>query len=361
MVETNTSFKLTLGAELEWSDVDRTIDIPKELGSWEGPKVAGKYLGSEIDIVNTRGKWTGVAVDPLAVDCPVGGEIHTVPSYTAESQLMRIMRILDLFPTVNVACPNHGHIHVGIPGILEPENLEDLKNIFRYLKKNEKAVLDHCCGLSTKTIEDIQKSATAGRIEPWVKDYLLCGDAKQVNPEVYDRVEKASSTKEILDILNEVKCYDYVYVREEDESYVRRGILSENSHRTAVNVFNLVKMESIEFRCFRATLNPEEIYSCLVFSWMFIKEALEGEKGRPVEDLLRSYNFVFPELEWDEELAVGWQETRHSKGRSGPFKKSSGVLRATEDPIVIGAVNFSEFENALSIVTGQCAAHLLSL
>ena len=51
--------RLSFGAELEWSDVDRRQDIPEELGSWEGPKIAGRNLGSELDIVNTRGKWKG--------------------------------------------------------------------------------------------------------------------------------------------------------------------------------------------------------------------------------------------------------------------------------------------------------------
>lgn len=318
---------LTFGAELEWSDIDRTIDIPEELGSWEGPRVAGRYLGSEIDIVNTRGEWAGVATDPLAIDCPVGGEIHTVPSATTASQLFRIMRILDLFPTVNVACPNHGHIHVGIPGILEQENLELLKNIFRYLKDNEGDILDYCCGLTRDDIRDIQNS----HLEDWVKDYLLCGDAKMINPEVYDLVEEARTPEQILGILSVLPCYDY---RFSPDTYKREPYLSENSHRTAVNVFNLTKMGSIEFRCFRASLNPEEILSCLEFSRLVTIEALKGKDGSPVDKILFDHHFTFPRINFNESLALGWQKTRQTKGRSGPFKKSSGILTVTEDYLV---------------------------
>lgn len=346
--------KLTFGAELEWSDIDRSINIPKDLGSWEGPLVGRYNLGSEIDIVNTRGKWAGVATDPLAIDCPVGGEIHTVPSTTVDSQFYRIMRILDLFPTVGVACPNHGHIHVGVPGLLKPENLQILKNIFKYVEANESYVLEGCCGLTARTIYDIQHSS----VEPWVKSYMLCGDAKKIDQEVYEEVQKSRSPETILRVLKHSPCLDYDYVMDKDGSYVRAYVPTENSHRTAVNLFNLTKMESIEFRAFRATLNPEEIYSCLKFCEMFMKEAMKGDEGVPVRDLMMTYNFKFPMLEWDEELALGWQKTRHQKGRSGPFKKSSGILRPTEDRLVINPQTSEEFEKSLVLVKDLCQKSL---
>ena len=138
------SINFSYGCELEWSDVDRRVDIPTELGSWEGPKIAGYYMGSEIDIVNTKGKWKGVGTDPLCMTCQVGGEIHTQPSRFIETQLFRVMRILDLFPVANAACPNHGHIHVGVPGLLQ--DLELLKNVFRYTRINQENLIAACCG-----------------------------------------------------------------------------------------------------------------------------------------------------------------------------------------------------------------------
>ena len=75
---------ISYGYEIEWSDIDRRVDIPIKLGQWEGPKIAGYYMGSEIDIVNTVGVWKGIGTDPLCIDCKVGGEINVQPSTSPE-------------------------------------------------------------------------------------------------------------------------------------------------------------------------------------------------------------------------------------------------------------------------------------
>lgn len=310
--------KITFGTELEWSDIDRAVEIPRELGSWEGPRIAGRACGSEIDIVNTKGRWRGVATDPLCMTCPVGGEIHVQPTYTIESQLVRILRIMNLFNTVGVACPNHGHIHVGVPGILS--DLEALKNVFRYTRENEFDVMRACNGYDEEEHDRVMDSTCAD----WVKSYLLIGDAKQINPEIYDLVENSNSVEEVLEYLRTVKAIDYDWVTGE-------GILTENSHRTAINLYNLTRMETIEFRVFRASINPVEIYSSLYFSMRYIQEALLGHKGKPVREILKEGVFRFAPLDFDEELALGWQETRKTKGSCGPLKKTSGSVKACED------------------------------
>ena len=335
--------KLSFGAELEFSDIDRSIDIPKELGSWEGPKIAGMNLGSELDIVNTKGEWKGIATDPLCVACPVGGEIHVNPSWTIDSQLIRILRIIDLFPQIGVACVNHGHIHVGIPGIRK--DLQAIKNFFAYTRENELDVLKACSGYC----EDEASIVENAELNGWVKNYLLVGDAKAIGWELYERVEKANILPEIWKALEEVEAYNFFWTD-------GRSSLAPGSHRTAVNLYNLLKMESVEFRVFRASLNPAEIYSSLLFSQRYIEEALKGKEGKPVTEILKEGNFRFAPLNFDKKLAQGWQRTRHSKDRSRMLKKISGLSEPSEDFLFTeNGLNTSEdYDRGLRIILELC-------
>lgn len=334
-------YKLSFGAELEWSDIDRSIDIPKELGAWEGPKIAGYNLGSEIDIVNTKGEWRGVATDPLCLNCPVGGEIHVNPSWTIESQLIRIMRIMDLFPQVGVACPNHGHIHVGIQGIRQ--DLQALKNLFEYTQNNQFDVLRACSGYSE---EEHGRVFESDEIEPWVRDYLLIGDAKSIHTDLFTEVAKAKSLADVWKAVEKVEAINWDWVS-------GKICPACGSHRTAVNLYSLLRGETVEFRVFRASLNPVEIYSSLVFCQRYIEEALKGKDGKPVAKILEEGQFKFAPLNFDEKLAKGWQETRQTKGRSGCLKKFAGVSEPTEDLIIQGEM-WNAFEIALNDILKLC-------
>lgn len=303
---------LTYGIELEWSDTDRSIDIPETLGKWEGPKIAGKYMGSEIDIVNTKGKWKGVGTDPLAITCPVGGEINVQPASSPEVLLNRVMEIMDLFPTIGTGCVNHGHIHVGLGNKLTFENI---KNIFAYTEKNELTVQ----AVLHSWNEETHVKVWGSDLEHWVKEYLQYDGCRTINPNVYQDVKEAKNEEKIRESLLKHKALNRCWITGESEE-------TEHSHRTAINLFNLTKGETIEIRCLRSSINPVEIYSSLTFIRRYFEEAIKGEKGKPVVDLLKEYNYKFPTLDFNLEDAMGWQVTRHKKGRSGPFKKYSGTL-----------------------------------
>lgn len=338
-------YKLSFGAELEWSDIDRSIDIPKELGAWEGPKIAGYNLGSELDIVNTKGEWRGVATDPLCLDCPVGGEIHVNPSWTIESQLLRIMRIIDLFPQIGVACPNHGHIHVGIQGIRQ--DLQAIKNLFEYTQNNQFDVLRACSGYGEREHDDVVESCELGKIEHWVQEYLLIGDAKSIHTDLFTKVAKAKSLAEVWKAVEEVEAINWDWV-------TGKITTAHGSHRTAVNLYSLLRGETVEFRVFRASINPVEIYSSLVFCQRYIEEALKGKDGKPVAEVLKDGQYKFAPLNFDEKLAKGWQETRFSKDRSRCLKKFAGVSEPTEDSLIRKVEPYTPFEDALWNILDLC-------
>ena len=78
----------TWGYEIEWGDIDRRLEIPEHLGSWE-------Y--SETDIVNLNPPYQYVACDPRGESPPFGGEINTKPTSTWQDQADRVMELHDLF------------------------------------------------------------------------------------------------------------------------------------------------------------------------------------------------------------------------------------------------------------------------
>ena len=194
------------------------------------------------------------------------------------------------------------------------------------------------------------------KIDQWVKDYLLIGDAKQINPNLYKAVRKATSVEEVLQALKDIKAIDYDWVD-------NKGLLTANSHRTAVNLFQLTKGETIEFRIFRASINPAEIYSSLMFCKRYIEEALKGSKGKPVKEILLEGNYRFARLGFDEALAQGWQKTRQTKGRCGPLKRFSGCVEPSEDVLMYWQEtddkwDLSEFDQALLNILELCKKDL---
>jgi hypothetical protein len=309
--------KISYGYEIEWSDIDRTVDIPVRLGQWEGPKIAGYYMGSEIDIVNTVGEWKGVGTDPLCIDCTVGGEINVQPTTSIDVLLNRVMEIADLFPVIGTGCVNHGHMHVHIEGL--KTDLTLLKKVFTYVKINELETQIACHSWDKNTHEEVWCSD----LEEWVKTYLQFDGCKTINPKVYEDVGRAKTVGEVLESLQTHAAVNRCWVTAK-ETFT-------TSNRTAINMFNLTKGGTFEFRCFRSSINPVELYSQFYFVKRFTEEAVKGVEGKPVTEILKEANFKFPTLDFSLEDAKGWQATRQSKGRSGPFKKYTGTVVPHEE------------------------------
>ena len=126
----HSSDKYTWGYEIEWGDIDRTLEIPSHLGTWER---------AEIDIVNIHEPYKYVAVDPLGINPPVGGEINTKPTHTWKEQVDRIMEIHQLFvdngDSPSSSCVNHGHLHVHVPDL--KNDIDALKRLIEYIKNNQ--------------------------------------------------------------------------------------------------------------------------------------------------------------------------------------------------------------------------------
>lgn len=315
---------ISVGVELELSDIDRSIDIPVELGRWEGPKLNGYYMGAEIDIVNTLGENWGKGTDPLSEICKVGGEINTQPSYSVDVQLNRILEIINLFPECEAGPVNHTHIHTRVEGLVD--DVDMLKRVFEYTQLNEVDVMKACYGW-TPEINEAVKGST---IPAWSKEYLHWDGCRRINPNVYKRVAEAQTVEDILNILEEEYCINYCWV---DDT-----VAPTLSHRTAINLFNLTKGQTVEFRCLRGTKDPYEIFSSLTFVKRYMEEAVKGREGKPVLEILKEANYRFTAFNWDEALIESWTKTRQSKDRGDAYKRYSGTVIPSENIFV----DFSE-------------------
>jgi hypothetical protein len=144
------------------------------------------------------------------------------------------------------------------------------------------------------------------------------------------RLIDASKAYQILrDVSTPEQFYDMYEIDEQDPS-----------KRYAINLMPLrYKTHTIEFRCFRSTKNLKQLQDIMRFCHSFLTEALndtwskhlwtaidtdlpenlglfklalEFDKHRSKADLFRDRDYDFPRLDYDHELYLGWESTKHS-------------------------------------------------
>ena len=70
---------------------------------------------------------------------------------------------------------------------------------------------------------------------------------------------------------------------------------------------------TVEFRCFRSSVNRREIEDQFRFVEAFIDAALND--GPPVETILKENNYQFPPYVWNKEHWNAWALTKWDKSR----------------------------------------------
>lgn len=267
------NYVVSYGFELEWGDIDRSLDIPQNIGSWEGPKMKnGYYAGAERDVNNSD----GTVADPLCETTTLGGEINVAPSTSIDGIIEKIATLKEyLNPYAGIV--NHGHIHIYCPKI-------DIKKLEEYTKKYEKELVELC--YDQDTVRSLYKDS---KLSKDTYEYLM-----------YDggRLNSFDGRKTLkTDTLEET-----------------------SSPRAAVNLWNLQKNNTIEFRCFRSTTDIQIIRNCFDLCQMFINNSqLDVRDQLSPTQIATKYDLQFPSLPCD--VVVGnFIEIRHSKSRGDPYK-----------------------------------------
>ena len=274
----------TYGYEIEWGDIDRTLEIPEHLGSWE-------Y--AETDIVNIHDPYKYVACDPLGTDPPVGGEINTKPTATVEEQVDRIMEIHQLFVghgnQPSASCVNHGHLHVYVPGL--KDDVDALKRLVAYIQKNQEATIEHLYGFYDHP--EMKKSKGA-------KMYLKLDGGRPMPDYMCDN---------IISLAEDFDHFIKLHAAGKD------GVSMGRPFRFAINTYCMKHTGTIEFRCFRSTTDRKQIEDQYRFAVKFIDAALND--GPSVNEILfdEGYTYEFPPFVWDFKEYNGWVATKHPKER----------------------------------------------
>lgn len=272
----------TWGYEIEWGDVDRRLQIPEFLGKWE-------Y--AETDIVNVHEPYQYIACDPLGLEPPFGGEVNTKPTKTKEEQIDRIMEIYDFFVQngnrPSASCVNHGHLHIYVPGL--KEDINSLKRIIQYVKNNQEDTINACYGFVEYPGMKKCKNAVM---------YLKYDGGRKMPDYMCDNIiTKATDFNHFIKL----------------HAAGKDGISMGRPFRYAINTYCMKHTGTIEFRCFRSSIDRKEIKSQFDFAERFIDAALNA--GPSVKEILTENSYTFPPFNWNINEYLGWVETKYNKER----------------------------------------------
>ena len=274
----------TYGYEIEWGDIDRNLEIPEHLGSWE-------Y--AETDIVNIHEPYKYVACDPLGKEPPMGGEVNTKPTATWEQQVDRIMELHQLFVDhgnqPSASCVNHGHLHVFVPGL--KDDVESLKKLVAYIQKNQALTIEHLYGFYDHP--EMKRSKGA-------KMYLKLDGGRPMPDYMCDN---------IINLATDFDHFIKLHAAGKD------GVSMGRPFRFAINTYCMKHTGTIEFRCFRSTTDRKQMEDQFKFAEKFIDAALND--GPNVDEILfeQGYKYDFPPFVWNYLEYNGWVATKYDKSR----------------------------------------------
>lgn len=278
----------SMGYEAEFGDILRSRAVPKEFGAWE-------Y--AETDIVNLNGDYKNIACDPLGEQPEMGGEINIAPGKTPEEVAQRVSGLIEWFraqgdePTAS--CVNHGHVHVRVVGLRD--DIEALKKLTSWINNNQSYLIGKAYGY--REHERMRYTRTARTYLKW--------DGGRPMP-----------TWMASNIVRKAKNFDdFIRIQCCGVDGVSRG----RPFRYAINTYCMKHTDTIEFRCFRASLKHEEILGSLLLARDCVKAAL-GD-GTDARTLWQRNNYSVPKFEYDHDSYVGWEKTKWSKERGNKVRK----------------------------------------
>ena len=238
---------ITLGCELELADVDTTKPIPKNLGVWD-------Y--EDYTIANS----SGIGNDPKKKLVRWGGEINTAPTHSVEEQLSIVESIYSLFPEASINYTCNLHIHAGILGLVD--NIEVLRKVVSYFYKYQEEIFQITEKLIPPTREEYPDPlAFKGAMKRYRRRKV--SHQKKIDKRLLECFYKHSNPKDIWDCFvpkrpNGIPCY--------------------NPSRPGINVFQLFRIGTIEFRHFSMTFDLELFGNCLKWVKEIVYTALTDEK-----------------------------------------------------------------------------------
>lgn len=265
----------TYGAELELSDWPRHEPLP----------VAGMGIDvRDVTMVNSD----GVAVDPQGKAYHLGGEIQTAPSESPSGVSEQLAAIMKKWPQTTVNYRSNLHVHVRVPGL--KEDLFLLKKLQAYAHRWLPEVLS--------IIEPIPRPKAQG------------------SPEVHRGAlqrwrRRKVSHQQLMKPAQLAYQLEASTVQEFREREVRNRVTGQLHWvihpRLCFNLRQLWETDTIEFRHFPGTTNPQELDAAVRWCSVFLSRALADDV--PLKDA-HLYSEILPVFQgYDHWLETGYAAT----------------------------------------------------
>lgn len=274
----------TFGSELELADVDTTIVLPE----------GNKWDYKDYTICNS----SGVGNDPKKQIIRWGGEINVRPTDSPEEQAEEILKIYEVLgdrKAINFS--TNFHIHVRVPFL--NENIKLLKQVATYIFVNQ----EHIFKITEKLVEPKRKDFDSEEEFKGAKKRFArrkISHQNRLSQKIYDRMMLAKTPKEFYEA--------HVPTSKDGKPQFQLAT------RCGINLMQLFnETDTIEYRHFSMTFDPEEIYSCVKWCEL-ITEAMIYSNKTPLEIIKENGWMKFPPfLEYDHKLNKIFQLTHFGK------------------------------------------------
>lgn len=292
----------TCGVELEYGNVDRTIENLPGGAKWN-------------DLDNTCVSSTGIANDPKGKLYKYGGEINTSPTSTADEQVEHIAHInkwlRDNGPAPLVNYRSNLHIHIRVPGL--KDDLEALKKLLRYVDAYQQQAFD-------------------------IVESIPVPDKLTIPPEEYKwhlkRMKRRQTSHQHK--LPEKRVAAMLAANTPEEFWHEHAHKDKKGNpawfqcpRAGINLRQLFEeTNTIEFRHFPGTTKASEMRQAINWCYDFLDLALNNDEVPPISLVEKYPQSGFPQFgEYEFETEQVYQFTNFDKNSRKVVEKRLTFLR----------------------------------
>ena len=277
--------KFTYGAEHEFADWPLDRALPPEYGRDM----------RDHTIVNSN----GIANDPKGRLYGFGGEINTPPTHTPEGQVDCLEELKALLPEATINYRSNLHIHIRVPGLRE--ELDVLKDLQRWIHATMPKVF--------RVVEPLPRPEEQYMHDPAVyKGALRRWRRRRVSHQSLLTKKRLTRQLDAPDLTS-------FFEREVPQSKGRP--MWHFQPRLCVNIRQLLETDTIEFRHFPGTLDPDHMFTAANWCREYLLAGLFGRSD--LKTLLRKYEGMdFPPFpDYDHTMECRYRATCHD----GSMKK----------------------------------------
>ena len=273
--------KWTYGAEIEWVDTDRTLEIPDWCGKWDE---------KDSTLVNSNGH----ANDPTLKTCKLGGEINTKPTETIAEQIEIVSHLKDVLkPNNNYRC--NLHVHIGIEGL--KDDLPALKSLFQYTLDNQDYIFDEMLPYTRPTIEEFPDPVDFDLAKRFYRQQRYWAKSRVPMTRV-PGILNAKDPKEFYD------CHFHWNEEQQRRQYSIAIV------RAGINIRSLFKHNTVEFRIWTGTTDPEQVRDCFLFAHDYMVSGLYNH-SRTAKTIYETGTWNFPKWQtFYPELEKGYKASK---------------------------------------------------